>query len=64
VLIDAHAALNMPEEAFFDAYHLNRDEARQLTRFVTERLLASSQLPEERSTTPAAAQNPGPPAGT
>jgi hypothetical protein len=63
VLIDAHEALNMPEEAFFDAYHLNRDEARHLTRFVTERLLAGSQ-PEERPTSPAAARDPGPPAGS
>jgi hypothetical protein len=50
VLIDAHAALNMPEEAFFDAYHLNRDQARHLTRFVTERLLAGSHTPEQPST--------------
>jgi hypothetical protein len=64
VLIDAHEALNMPEEAFFDAYHLNRDEARHLTRFVTERLLAGSRPPEEPSTSPAAASDPGPPAGS
>jgi hypothetical protein len=64
VLIDAHAALNMPEEAFFDAYHLNRDQARHLTRFVTERLLAGSHTPEQPSTRPAAAHDPGPPAGT
>jgi hypothetical protein len=64
VLIDAHAALGMPEEAFFDAYHLNRDEARHLTRFVTERLLADSRSPEERPARPAAAHEPGPPAGS
>ena len=33
VVIDAHAALDMPEEAFFDAYHLKRDKAQKLTRY-------------------------------
>jgi hypothetical protein len=64
VLIDAHEALSMPEEAFFDAYHVNREEARQLTRFVTERLLAGLHPPDERSTSPAPAHDPSPSAGT
>jgi hypothetical protein len=64
VLIDAHAALDMPEEAFFDAYHLKRDDARHLTSFVTERLLAGSQPPKGPPTGPAAARDPGPPAGS
>jgi hypothetical protein len=65
VLIDAHEALSMPEEAFFDAYHLNREEARQLTHFVTERLLAAAHPPDERpSTRPAAAHDSGTSAGT
>jgi hypothetical protein len=38
VVIDAHAALDMPEEAFFDAYHLNRDKAQMLTRYVGEQM--------------------------
>lgn len=40
IVIDAHAALNMPDEAFFDAYHLNRDKARTLTRYVGDRMVA------------------------
>ena len=38
VIIDADAALGMPEAAFFDAYHLNRPEAQALTRFVAQQL--------------------------
>lgn len=65
VLIDAHGALSMPEAAFFDAYHLNREEARQLTRFVTGRLLAAAHPPDEqRSTRPAASDNSRPSAGS
>ena len=37
-LVDAHAALAMPEEAFFDAYHLKRHEVPALSRFVAEAL--------------------------
>jgi hypothetical protein len=40
VLIDANDALQMPEEAFFDAYHLKRDEARRLTEFVGRQMTA------------------------
>jgi hypothetical protein len=39
-VIDAHAALEMPEEAFFDAYHVRPSEARKLTRFIGERIVA------------------------
>jgi hypothetical protein len=39
MVIDAHAALAMPDEAFFDAYHLNRDDAEVLTRYVGEQLI-------------------------
>jgi hypothetical protein len=46
VLIDAHAALDMPEEAFFDAYHLKRDKAQTLTRFVGERMSTLTARPE------------------
>ena len=45
-VIDAHAALAMPEEAFFDAYHLNRDKAQKLTRFVGERMSTLTARPE------------------
>ena len=37
-LVDAHAALAMPEEAFFDAYHLRRDRVPALSRLVAEAL--------------------------
>lgn len=40
VVIDANDALQMPEEAFFDAYHLKRDEARRLTAFVGQQIMA------------------------
>jgi hypothetical protein len=46
VIIDAHAGLDMPEEAFFDAYHLNRPEAQVLTRFVAQQL-AEVQAPTD-----------------
>ena len=39
VMIDAHRRLDMPEEAFFDAYHLNSEKARRLTRFVAEQMI-------------------------
>jgi hypothetical protein len=45
-VIDAHAALDMPEEAFFDAYHLKRDKARQLTRYVGEQMITETAHPE------------------
>jgi hypothetical protein len=35
-LVDAHAALAMPEEAFFDAYHLRRDRVPALSRLTAE----------------------------
>ncbi len=47
VLIDAHEALDLPDEAFFDAYHLNRDEVRKLTRFVGERMTVLAKRDEE-----------------
>jgi hypothetical protein len=40
-LIDAHDALDKGEEAFFDAYHLRPDEARSLTRFIGQRMVAA-----------------------
>lgn len=55
VTIDAHAALDMPEEAFFDAYHLNRDKAKKLTRYVGERMTAALDTLERR-VRPAAAR--------
>ena len=48
MVIDAHAALDMPEEAFFDAYHLKRDKAQTLTRYLGEQmttLTAASRAP-------------------
>jgi len=36
----------MPEEAFFDAYHLKRDKARMLTRFVGEQMTTLTAHPE------------------
>jgi hypothetical protein len=42
-IIDAHRGLNMPEEAFFDAYHLNSEKARKLTRFVGEQMVAEAE---------------------
>ena len=46
VVIDAHAALAMPEEAFFDAYHLKRDKAQKLTRYVGEQMSILTARPE------------------
>jgi hypothetical protein len=46
MVIDAHAALDMPEEAFFDAYHLKRDKAQTLTRFLGERITTLTASPE------------------
>jgi hypothetical protein len=46
IVIDAHAALDMPEEAFFDAYHLNRDKAQKLTRYVGEQMITLTAHPE------------------
>jgi hypothetical protein len=48
IVINAHDALDVPEAAFFDAYHLKRDHARQFTRFVSERLLAEWHRPRDR----------------
>jgi hypothetical protein len=45
-VIDAHAALDMPEEAFFDAYHLRRDRAQKLTRYVGEQMITETARPE------------------
>jgi len=45
-VLDAHAALDMPEEAFFDAYHLKREKARMLTRFVGEQMTTLTAHPE------------------
>ncbi|MCE3248339.1 MAG: hypothetical protein K0R41_2164, partial [Geminicoccaceae bacterium] len=42
MVIDAHAVLDMPEEAFFDAYHLKRDETQKLTHFIGEEMLTHS----------------------
>jgi hypothetical protein len=39
-VIDAHDALGKGEDAFFDAYHLRPDEARDLTRFIAQRMVA------------------------
>jgi hypothetical protein len=56
IVINAHDALDVPEPAFFDAYHLKRDHARQFTRFVSERLLAELHRPRDRpGASPAAA---------
>ena len=58
-VVDAHAALDMPETAFFDAYHLNSEEARTLTRFIGERILAENQEREpDHAREPAAASLP------
>lgn len=43
ILIDAHGALDLPEEAFFDAYHVNRGVAPMLTRLVSEQLHAAAE---------------------
>jgi hypothetical protein len=60
VVIDAHAALAMPEEAFFDAYHLKRDKAQTLTRFVGEQMsiLAARPDPEQQQPDQRAAAGP------
>ena len=42
LLIDADAALQMPEAAFFDAYHIKRDWARKLTRYIGEQVTTRS----------------------
>lgn len=44
-VIDAHAALDLPEDAFFDAYHLNRDKARKLTRYIGEQITTTTAHP-------------------
>jgi hypothetical protein len=46
VVIDAHAALAMPEEAFFDAYHLKRAKAQNLTRYVGEQMSILAARPD------------------
>ncbi len=45
-VIDAHAALDMPEEAFFDAYHIKRDRVRTLTRYVGEQMVTETADPQ------------------
>lgn len=42
-IVDAHRGLDMPEEAFFDAYHLNSEKARKLTRFVGEQMVVGAE---------------------
>ncbi len=39
-VIDAHDALALPDEAFFDAYHVRPEKARALTRFIGDRMVA------------------------
>jgi hypothetical protein len=46
MVIDAHAALEMPEDAFFDAYHLKRDRVERLTRYVGEQMITSTAQPK------------------
>lgn len=46
IVVDAHAALDMPEEAFFDAYHLKRDKAQTLTRYLGEQITTQTAAPE------------------
>jgi hypothetical protein len=48
IVIDAHAALDMPEEAFFDAYHLKRPKAQKLTRYVGEQMITETARPERQ----------------
>jgi hypothetical protein len=48
MVIDAHAALDMPEEAFFDAYHLKRDEAQTLTRYLGKQMPTLAADPERQ----------------
>ena len=53
-MIDAHAALTMPEEAFFDAYHLKRDKAQTLTRYLGEQITTLTARPERNQPSRAA----------
>jgi hypothetical protein len=46
IVVDAHAALDMPEEAFFDAYHLKRDKAQKLTRYLGEQITTLTAAPQ------------------
>ncbi len=49
LVIDAHAALQLPEEAFFDAYHLNRAWAQKLTRYIGEQMtIRSAELRDDQ----------------
>jgi hypothetical protein len=64
IVINAHDALDVPEAAFFDAYHLKRDHARQFTRFVSERLLAELHRPRDRRAVSPAAGRPRAATGT
>jgi len=65
IVINAHDALGVPEAAFFDAYHLKRENARRFTRFVSERLLAELHRPRDRpAVSPAAAGRSRAPTGT
>jgi hypothetical protein len=51
LVIDAHAALHLPEEDFFDAYHLNRPWAQKLTRYIGEQMtIRSAGLEHDRPT--------------
>jgi len=54
MVIDAHAALDMPEEAFFDAYHLKRDKAQTLTRYLGEQITTLTAHPERHQPSRAA----------
>jgi len=65
IVINAHDALGVPEAAFFDAYHLKRENARRFTRFGSERLLAELRRPRDRpAVSPAAAGRSRAPTGT
>ena len=54
IVVDAHAALDMPEEAFFDAYHLKRDKAQTLTRYLGEQITTLTARPERHQPSRAA----------
>lgn len=48
IVINAHDALDVPEAAFFDAYHLKRDRAQTLTRFVGEQMSILAARPDRK----------------
>ena len=63
-VIDAHAALRLPDAAFFDAYHLNREPARRLTRYIADQIATRSAAPRhERPAGPVLAAARHQPAG-